>query len=307
MPRKPSNRSLSYAALLLGAAFLLPALAHAAPAAAGGYSLQLEDEYGRALSTWYHRGDTYILGQYGTRYNVRVSNHTGQRIEAVVTVDGRDAISGDLGDYSRQRGYVIDPYGSVLVEGFRQSDANVAAFRFTSPGDSYSGRRGSAQHVGVVGVAVFKEKAYRRPVAVAPPPRPRPSPWNGGWLGDAREESRKSSADAPAEAEAAPSYDGMLGGLDADEAPAAGAARSRSYAPPRQQNNLGTRYGESTYSPVVEVPFQRARSSRPDQILSVYYDDARGLANRGIQVYGYAPPPPAPDPFPTRYAPPPPY
>ncbi len=310
MNRSRSLRSFFYAALALGAASLCPALAAAAPAAAGGYSLQLEDAYGRALSTYYHRGDTFVLGQYGSRYNVRVNNHTGRRIEAVVTVDGRDAISGDLGDYGSQRGYVIDPYGSVLVEGFRQSNSNVAAFRFTSPGDSYSGRRGSAQHVGVIGVAVFKEKAHRRPVSVAPPPRPRPSPWNGGWLGDARGESRKSSADAPAEAEAAPSYDGMLGGLDADDAPAAGSARrsARRHRPaPRQQNNLGTRYGESQYSPVVEVPFQRARSSRPDQILSLYYDDARGLANRGIQVYGYAPPPPAPDPFPRRYAPPPPY
>ncbi len=301
---RPSHvRAMLGAALALGALLALPALAHAAPAAAGGYSLQLEDEYGRTLSTYHHRGSTYVLGHYGTRYNVRVSNHSGQRIEAVVTVDGRDAISGELGDYTGQRGYVIDPYGSVLVEGFRQSNSNVAAFRFTSPGDSYSGRRGSAQHVGVVGVAVFREK-HRRPVAVAPPPPPRRSPWNGGWLGDARSEASKSgAADAPS---AAPMEAEAL----ADDAVAGSAARgraSRRYAPPRQQNNLGTRYGESQYSPVVEVPFERARSSRPNQILSLYYDDARGLANRGIQVYGYAPQPPAPQPFPRRFAPPPPY
>lgn len=304
MSRSPRSalRPLMRAALALAALFALPAAAHAAPAAAGGYSLQLEDEYGRTLSTYYHRGSTYVLGHYGTRYNVRVTNNSGSRIEAVVTVDGRDAISGNLGDYTNQRGYVIDPYGSVLVEGFRQSSSNVAAFRFTSPGDSYSGRRGSGQHVGVIGVAVFREK-HRRPVAVAPPPRPRPEPWGGRWMGgdDLAEKSGGAPAPsaAPAESEA----------LAADEAaPAPRSRAKRSYAPPRQQNNLGTRYGESQYSPVVEVPFERARSSRPNQILSLYYDDARGLSNRGIQVYGYAPPPPAPQPFPTRqYAPPPPY
>lgn len=298
MARNPLRIMLS----LIAAGLILPTFAGAAPASSGGYSLQLEDEYGRSLSTWYHRGDTYVLGQYGTRYNVRVSNHTGQRIEAVVTVDGRDAISGELGDYRGQRGYVIDPYSSVVVEGFRQSHSNVAAFRFTSPGDSYSGRRGTPQHNGVIGVAVFREKAHRRPVAVAPPPRPRPRPW-GGWRGEASgaDEEMRAEKSAPAPSAAPPAE-----ALADSDAPMGGAVRSRRSAPaPRPQNNLGTRYGESQYSPVVEVPFQRARSGRPDVILSLYYDDASGLQNRGIPVYGYSPPPPAPDPFPRRFAPPP--
>lgn len=285
-------------------ALALPALASAAPSSAGGYSLQLEDEYGRALDTHYHRGSTYVLNHYGTRYNVRVSNNSGRRIEAVVTVDGRDAISGELGDFTAQRGYVIDPYGSVLVEGFRQNMSNVAAFRFTSPGDSYSGRRGTARNVGVVGVAVFKEKVYSPPpVAIAPPPRPRPTPrpWRGGWFegDDMRESGGPSAPKAEASAEApAAAADSAMGGM--------AAKRSSRRRPAPRQNNLGTRYGESQYSPVVEVPFRRARSSRPDQILSMYYDDARGLANRGIPVYSYTPPPPAnPDPFPRRFAAPP--
>ena len=59
-------------------------------------------------------------------------NRTHQRIEAVVTVDGRDVISGQVGDYTKQRGYVIDAYDSVLIEGFRRSMNTVAAFRFTN-------------------------------------------------------------------------------------------------------------------------------------------------------------------------------
>ena len=90
-------------------------------------------------------------------------------VEAVLTVDGRDAVSGDVGNYKTQR-YVIDPYGSIVVDGFRKSLSKVAAFRFTTPGDSYSSRRGTPQNVGVVGVAIFKERA---PIQR---PRPRPMP-----------------------------------------------------------------------------------------------------------------------------------
>ncbi len=121
---------------------------HLAPASAGGYSLQLEDQYGNQLNTYHHRGATYVLGNYNTRYNVRITNHTGARVEAVLTVDGRDAVTGDVGNYKTQRGYVIDPYGSIVIDGFRKSMSSVAAFRFTNPGDSYSSRRGTPQNVG---------------------------------------------------------------------------------------------------------------------------------------------------------------
>lgn len=279
------------ASLLAATACAPTANARTSPASGGGYSIQLEDEYGRTLPTWHHRGSTYVLGQYGTRYNVRISNHTGQRIEAVLTVDGRDAISGDLGDFTRQRGYVIDPYGSVVVDGFRQSMSNVAAFRFTTPGDSYTGRRGTAQHAGVVGVAVFRERDYHPPVAMAPPPAPRPWEYDGDARAP-RAEARKSAETSAA-----------------DEAPMGagrGAVAQPRSRPAPTQNNLGTRYGESQYSPVVEVPFRRARTSSPDQILAMYYDDAQGLQNRGIPVYSYATPP-SPDPFPAerRFAQPP--
>lgn len=257
--------------------------AHAHPAARGGYSVQLVDEWGGNLPTYHHSGSTYVMGAYGRAYGVKVTNHTGQRIEAVVTVDGRDVISGQNGDYRNQRGYIVDPYGTITVEGFRQSDTSVATFRFTNPGDSYSARMGTPQNVGVVGVAVFQERIYRRPVFKK---RARPAPRAEYWGG-----ADKSSA-APMQ----------------DEAAAAPRRSSgRSYEAPRAPvNNIGTRYGESRHSAVVEVPFKR-RSSSPNHVLAVYYDDANGLANRGVltrpQPYHahnpqafprneYAPPPP---------------
>ncbi len=138
-------------------------------ASTGAWSLQLTDEWGRALPTYHHRGATWIQGAQGGRYQVLFTNRTAGRVEVVVTVDGRDVVSGGVGDFTKQRGYVVQPYDSLTVEGFRQSRDAVAAFRFTHPSDAYSARMGTPQHLGVVGVAVFPEGA--RAIASPEPPR----------------------------------------------------------------------------------------------------------------------------------------
>jgi len=267
---------------------------------AAGVTATLEDASGRTLPTWHHKGQTWVLGQQGQVYRVRVRNANPERVEVVVSVDGRDAVSGDPGDYTRQRGYLVAPYGELVVDGFRQDLDRVATFTFTTPGDSYSARRGTPQNVGVIGVAVFREAAE---VALARPPMVRPAP-------------RRATGDA----DSALSEDGLgtaggFGGLgdrhakasapmSAPPKTAADSAQARRDPAPRQ--NLGTQYGASQSSPTTEVPFQRATPTRPSAVLGLYYDDARGLRARGIQVD--PPRPEAPQPFPMngRFAPPPP-
>ena len=111
----------------------------------GGISVSLETPGGQPLNTYYHRGKTFVLGEHGHRYVIRVRNRTAQRIETVISVDGRDVISGRSGNYGSQRGYVIGPYDTISVEGFRRSMNHVAAFRFTNRSDSYAGRMGAPQ------------------------------------------------------------------------------------------------------------------------------------------------------------------
>ena len=144
------------------------ALAQPMRGAAGGYELTVLVD-GAPAQTYYHGGESYVLGQLGARYTLRVSNHTGRRMEAVVSIDGRDAIDGRPADYRNKRGYLIPPWGSVDIEGWRISRAQAAAFRFSSVPDSYAARTGSARDVGVIGVAVFPERHVPRPVY-----RPRP-------------------------------------------------------------------------------------------------------------------------------------
>jgi hypothetical protein len=222
----------------------------------------------------------------------------------------------------------------VVIDGFRQSNTSVASFRFASIRDSYSARRGTPQHVGVVGVAVFDEKPKPKP---RPRPRPRPvqpvpDPYpywydyedaaesapsydrresSGGRAKTSKKKSRRGlgtapPASAPSSEPRAPSGGGAgssadYGRRDYD--------RSTTYTrPPAEQ--LGTEYGESRYSRVREVVFKRRSKTKPDALLTLYYDSYDGLRARGVPVdppeYVY-PHTPEPQPFPERrYAPPPP-
>lgn len=247
----------------------------------GEYSFQVEvDGYPAPI---YNGGaQSWIEGVYGRSYAIRVFNHTAQRIEAVATVDGRDVISGQSGDYRKQRGYVIEPYGSVLIDGFRQSYQNVAAFYFTAPSDAYATRMGDSRNLGIIGVAVFRE---RTPYV---PPQPPIA------YGPRRDGSGPKAKSAPAPSSGAKSY---------YESEAADSSAQRS-------QSLGTGYGQSTYSPATSTRFVRRSARRPDAMLSIRYDDRQGLIDNGVLPQPYHQPySPQPQSFPSaqpQFAPPPP-
>jgi hypothetical protein len=277
------------------------------------YRVSLEDLAGSVLPTFQQAGATYVLGEPGDRYNIRVKNPTAERIEVVVTVDGRDAISGDLGDYVSQRGYLIEPWGSLLVEGFRRSLDEVAAFRFTGRAGSYSARRGTPQHVGVIGVAVFPEKS--RPPAPIRRARPRMLPESEYRASEPSPPRRADAADGAPRAGSSPSRP-RAESMDAykdDDAPRKRKSESSASAGSAGPSNIGTEYGESESSSVVEVAFERRSPTHPSVVLRLRYDDYDGLEARGIDLssvglgyaYRYAA---EPEPFPHsqgRFAPPP--
>ncbi|MCB9700633.1 MAG: hypothetical protein H6711_01940 [Myxococcales bacterium] len=318
---------LSLAGLLGGALVGAPQVAEAhrprvepiyeAPPAVGrDVSVSIESPYGGSLASYWHGGSMFVEGRIGERYNIRLQNNSGERIEAVVTVDGRDVVSGDVGDYRKQRGYVIEPYGSVVIEGYRQSLDYVAAFRFSDIHGSYSALRGTPQHVGVIGVAVFKEAGRRtrpRPTPItrnnryAPEYEPYYEPYGGSARGD------RGSAPAAAEEAAPASRPGRASSSKSADAAYGYGSGGSSYAPPpARPNQIGTEYGETTYSSVRETSFKRRNARRPDSLTTIYYDSHEGLRARGVPVDPpptyFAPPPPyAPQPFPeVGYAPPPP-
>lgn len=228
-------------------------------------SVSLESAHGEALPSIRHRGKNFVAGEHGDRYEIRVTNRSGSRLEVVVSVDGLDAVSGRPGDFTSQRGYVLEPFGTVVIDGFRTSLDRVAAFRFSSVGDSFAAQVGAPHNAGVVGVAVFKERAHR----VAR--HHHPAPWGGtATRGEAQASPSSSRSKSKSGSKKSPSRPGTKDGR-----------AHRSHAPSRE---LGTRFGESRHSAVREVSFVRASARRPSFRTTIHYDSARGLQARGVPI-----------------------
>jgi hypothetical protein len=115
---------------------------------------------GRPLPTVYYRGKTYLpVPRVGQEYEVRIWNHGPRRVAAVLSVDGLSVINGRPASES-QPGFVVAPYGSVLIKGWQRSMDTVAAFRFVERGRSYAGLTGRPENVGVIGLVAFEEAGW---------------------------------------------------------------------------------------------------------------------------------------------------
>jgi hypothetical protein len=257
-----------------------------------GMYVEVLDQYGSPLETAYSSGRKYVLGEHGARYTIRVANPSSRRVEVVVSVDGLDVIDGKAAGFGK-RGYVVNPYSEVRIDGWRTSMHSVAAFRFGRVADSYAARTGSARNVGVVGVAVFAE---REPV-ISRPLIPRQRYYDEDYLGrrdgaPAPEASAKRKA-APAKPSAAPSATAKAPTGD-KAAPQAGAGRAEAESSeayrgfrrpfPQERPGLGTEFGEQRGSQVQLTSFVRL-SSRPAGYVELRYNDERGLARLGIHFH----------------------
>lgn len=125
-------------------------------------SVRLVDAGGAPLPTFANGGRNLAQGEVGQRYMIEIVNQSANRFEAVVTVDGLDVIDGRPGALSK-RGYLVAPFATVDIDGFRQNMDQVAAFRFGSVRGSYAGQKGNDRNVGVIGVALFAERGAQQP------------------------------------------------------------------------------------------------------------------------------------------------
>ncbi len=127
----------------------------------------VDRDTGQWLAPVPHRGERWIEGTPGHRYAIRLANTTDRRVLVVLSVDGINAITGQTAAPS-QTGYVLEPWQSAQIEGWRKSMRHVAQFVFTDLPDSYAARTGRPDNVGVIGIAVFEEARSRD---LMPPPR----------------------------------------------------------------------------------------------------------------------------------------
>jgi len=135
------------------------------PAAAGlGIDVEVLDRRsGEVLPVYWHQGERHIAGEPGREYEIRLRNRASTRVLAVTSVDGINVITGRTASILGS-GYVLDPWATVAIDGWRKSMDEVAAFYFTALPDSYAARTGRPEEVGVVGVALFRERARVLPM-----------------------------------------------------------------------------------------------------------------------------------------------
>lgn len=274
---------------------LRPALAAflaalALPAAAIGHRADVaiyDRSTGTELPVHWHEGRAYVVGRPGNEYQVRVRNRGGKDVLAVVSVDGLNVMDGKTASPS-QGGYVLSPWERMDIRGWRKSLDEIAAFYFTSLGDSYAGRTGRPRNVGVIGVALFD----RKPVYYEEPPRPHP-----GWPGSERREAPQSAPEITSKAEEAGASADMARQRHAPVAPATPAASPR----PQASAPLGTGHGRRESSRVRWVDFERA-SDIPAETITIYYDSYRNLVAQGVLQPKYAHRL-DPDPFPHAFTP----
>lgn len=276
----PHRRAmLAAAALAIGMAATAASATRAITPARPIVELDVVDrETGETARVYRHQGRAYVAGRPGARYSLRVTNNTGGRVLAVMSVDGVNILTGETAGHG-QRGYVFGPYESYEVSGWRKSDREVAAFTFAPLSRSYAARTGRPNDVGVIGVAAFTER--RRPVpmeaeaAQAEAPMPPPPP--------------------PA---AAPRARSAAAGADA-------AARPEPSLEARRSERLGTGHGARERSDVVTVAFERA-TTYPQLVRQLEYDSYANLVAAGV-IPRAGPPAPRPRPFPgSGYVPDPP-
>jgi hypothetical protein len=125
-----------------------------------GLETQIVDDRGRPFETLWAGGQFHVEGSEGQRYSLLVRNRTGQRVEVVASVDGLDVVDGRRASLAK-RGYLVDRYATLTIDGFRRNHREVAAFRFGSVADSYAARTGSDRNVGVICFAFFDERGAR--------------------------------------------------------------------------------------------------------------------------------------------------
>jgi hypothetical protein len=245
----------------------------------------IDRDTGSVLPTYRCRGEYWVAGTPGARYSIMVQSHRGQRLLAVTAVDGINVVSGETGAWG-QSGYVLGAGESYEIAGWRKSDAEIAAFNFTSAGHSYAERTGRPANIGVIGVALFLERPVRISQYVAPDQK-------------SEEASRDRSEGAARTAPQSPLASSL-------SAPKSAAGQSQSNMAPAEK--LGTGHGAREASYVQNTQFDRL-SSTPNEVIKIRYDSFENLVAMGV-VPSRPAWRPGPNPFPDstspRYVPDPP-
>jgi hypothetical protein len=218
----------------------------------------------------------YFQAFKGRNYSLVVRNNTNRRVGVLLAVDGLNAISGERSTLSRNESmYVLDPFESTVIRGWRTSLDHVRRFVFVDENRSYAERTGQANgDMGWIRVLAFRE-VERQPS------------W-GNWTRPQRplrddaqgersrldENNREQASDEAAPAPGAKSQ------LQSDKR----SMSAQGYGQEAPQAAPGTGWGDRRYDPVQQTTFE-PQGWAADQIM-LRYEYASGLRALGINLRG---------------------
>jgi hypothetical protein len=187
----------------------------------------------------------YVEAAEGQRYSIQVTNKSNRRIGVVIAVDGRNIISGKKSDLKRnERMYIIGPYERNSFEGWRTGMDRTNRFYFTEQSDSYAEKVfADASAMGTIALAVYREKL------------PEMVPYSGGSF-RMKESPSGSGPCAPGE------------------------SRSTDKLEKKKDEQAGTGFGETTYSPAYMVHFDPEHAVAEKIVLK--YEWRSELCKKGI-------------------------
>jgi hypothetical protein len=279
------------AILAAGAAFAAPALASPYGDAtwADGSIVDAQLRVDGHVASLYDspRGDRrhYFEAIAGGHYSVVLRNNTGRRVGVLISVDGLNVVNGERSSLSSTEPmYVLGPYESTTINGWRTSLDAVRRFVFVDEKRSYAERTGQANaDMGWIRVLAFRELR----------------PWweQQGWrpgsryLDDTRrrDESPRAAAPAPTEERSEPQANAP--GDSREVAPPAARGELKANGKTLQESDglaggagsyPGTGWGERRNDPVQQVQFTAERTATDTHLFR--YEYAAGLQALGIDL-----------------------
>lgn len=261
---------------------------------------------GRPITEYPHNGQVFVEGREKSSFEISIRNNNPFRVEAVLSVDGLSVIDGkDAGITSS--GYLLEAGETLKVPGWKLSDAQVAAFEFAGKQGSYAAQStGSSRNTGVIGLMTFKEKYARNNTYIGQPVMrggyTMGPAWSAGTPGYGSWNSMSASGGGDLESfgmargigmntVAMASCDSMSMMAGSTETTSLRATAKGMISPgvaTRETDlseiavqNLGTAFGKAQDFATTTVSFERGDMLA---MIVLYYDNARGLRSRGINL-----------------------
>lgn len=247
----------------------------------GSYSMEILVD-GRPVPEFFARGATYVEALRGREYSIRLRNHTSERIAVALSVDGLNTIDAKTTPAREASKWILEPWGTLTLEGWQTSSSTARRFFFTSEERSYGAWLGRTRNFGLVSAAVYRE--------LRPRPAPIVMPQEGGaGRRDSKGEQMRQEASpggdskGPAAKEqepADPDGAGRLSGTAAEESRSK--SQRRVVEPKRDLSDdyAATGIGRAMGHQVQRVHF--LTEDAPAAIMEIRYEFRDALARLGV-------------------------